>query len=280
MSLLLHPNSQKIFEDLSINLPQGLLLLGSSGIGKSKVLHSLANIYADGDIAGRVHYLELLDDQKSISIDQIRQLKIILRLKSSKKRVVIIPNVNALSTEAQNSILKLLEEPGKNIHFLMAANSANDILPTIQSRVYIWKLVSPTNAQLSEYFSGYPQDKLDKALAIGQGRIDIVEAVLRNQGDHPLLQSVQLAKEILAENHFDRLCRVDNLAKNKKQTCDFLDGLEVVCRAALEHAALLDNNNKQLTDWLVRLEATVSTKQNFILNVQPKLLLTQLFMVL
>lgn len=279
MSLLLHPNSQKIYDDLSVNPPQGLLILGASGTNKTKILNALANIYADGNSAGRIYYLEPVDDQKSVSIDQVRQLKLMLRLKSAKKRVVIVPDVSSLSTEAQNSILKILEEPGVNIHFLMAASSSKHILPTIKSRVYVWQLTKPTDIQLAEYFSQYPKERLAKALAIGQGRIDLIEAVLLGEDTHPLLQSIQLSKDILAENHFERLCRVDILSKNKQQTADLLDGLEIVCKAALEHVALL-NNTKQLSDWLNRLDIVTKTKQNLTLNVQPKLLLTQLFIVL
>lgn len=277
--LLLHPNSQIIFDDLCQNLPQGLLVVGRSNSDKDKILHSLVKIHLGQNSASRSYIIKPIEGQKSISIDQIRELKPNLRLKSIQKRIVIIPDASLLTIEAQNSILKILEEPGLNIHFLFASSSTNDLLPTILSRLFVWNLMMPTNLQLKKHFSNYPKELMQKALVVGKGNIDTILAVLEDNQDNSTLNFLELAKTILSETRFKRLCRVDILSKDKTQLLGLLDGLEVVCHAALENVANKDNID-QTRQWITRLETVIKTRNNLFMNIQTKLLITNLMTVL
>ena len=49
-------------------------------------------------------------------------------------KVFIIENIDLSTTEAQNKLLKVLEEPPKNVYFLISAKQADRVLPTIKSR--------------------------------------------------------------------------------------------------------------------------------------------------
>ena len=53
----------------------------------------------------------------------------------SQYKIFIIDNFNKATIQAQNKLLKLLEEPPKNVHFILNAINLNPILPTIMSRV-------------------------------------------------------------------------------------------------------------------------------------------------
>lgn len=73
---------------------------------------------------------------KNISIKQIRELKKQVTLThDSNKRVIIIDNFHKSSISAQNSMLKLLEEPHENTIIILIASDASKLLPTITSRV-------------------------------------------------------------------------------------------------------------------------------------------------
>ncbi|MEA3498061.1 MAG: DNA polymerase III subunit delta' [Campylobacterota bacterium] len=56
---------------------------------------------------------------------------------------------DSFRTEAQNSLLKVLEEPPKNIIFLIITTSKNSILPTILSRVQVKYLKTKKDIKLS-----------------------------------------------------------------------------------------------------------------------------------
>ncbi len=87
-------------------------------------------------------YLQTISPEqskKSISIDQIRALRKQLTLQSQRgeTRVILIEDISKLSSEAQNALLKTLEELGKNIFILITASSPQDALKTIRSRSQI-----------------------------------------------------------------------------------------------------------------------------------------------
>ena len=49
-------------------------------------------------------------------------------------KIFIIKNIDISTEEAQNKLLKVLEEPAKNVYFLLSAQRADSVLPTIRSR--------------------------------------------------------------------------------------------------------------------------------------------------
>lgn len=72
-----------------------------------------------------------------ISIDQIRTLKKSIFQKPfvGKFKFILITQADALTTQAQNSLLKILEEPPAHAIIVLEAKNKAAILPTIRSRV-------------------------------------------------------------------------------------------------------------------------------------------------
>jgi len=72
----------------------------------------------------------------SILIDMIRNLKKTVSMTSyeNKGRVVLIMEAHRMTTEAANSLLKILEEPLGKLTLLLISSQANLLLPTIVSR--------------------------------------------------------------------------------------------------------------------------------------------------
>jgi DNA polymerase III subunit delta' len=54
-----------------------------------------------------------------------------------QRNIVVITNVEKMRTEVSNAFLKLLEEPGENLMFLLTTDNPNSLLPTILSRCQI-----------------------------------------------------------------------------------------------------------------------------------------------
>lgn len=278
MQLLLHPQSQDRFDAIIADPPQSILLVAPEGSGKETLLLQLADSILGEHPTGRLFLIEPPEDKNSIGIDAIRELKMALRLKSDKHRVVVAPHAELLTDDAQNSFLKLLEEPPKDVHFFLAVTKLGDVLETIQSRTAVWRLTPPTTEQLDTYFSDAPMALKAKAFAIGQGRVGLITAMLKHQDDHELLHTIDVAKEILAETHFKRLVRVDALAKDQKQVVLLIESLQLICKAALEHAA--KNNNHSVSQWHKRLSRVAQAEAELADNVQPKLVLDHLFMTI
>ena len=74
--------------------------------------------------------------QESIKIDDIRlmQTKIFEKPIISNRKVYIINNAEKMTIEAQNCLLKTLEEPPEYVTIILVTNNENNILVTIKSR--------------------------------------------------------------------------------------------------------------------------------------------------
>ena len=156
------------FIDLYKNkkLPNKILLSGEKGIGKSTLAYHLVNfiLSKDEDLSYDIKNfvinpenksfkliinksnpnfisIDVIDDKKSIDINQIRNLISTLNKSSfnSKPRLVLIDNIDLLNINAVNSLLKILEEPNDNINFILINNNKR-ILPTLKSRCLIFKI--------------------------------------------------------------------------------------------------------------------------------------------
>ncbi len=76
----------------------------------------------------------LAPKEKTIVIDQIRELNSLLQIRSPHVRLVRIDSFETATTEAQNAMLKLLEEKTKDNQFVLVVANIQKILPTILSR--------------------------------------------------------------------------------------------------------------------------------------------------
>lgn len=75
-------------------------------------------------------------DEEKLGVEQTKKIKEHLSLKpySAKDRVVALISAHDLTTQAQNSLLKILEEPPLNSKIFLGASSENALLSTILSR--------------------------------------------------------------------------------------------------------------------------------------------------
>jgi len=73
-------------------------------------------------------------------------------------KICLLPTAEALTPEAANALLKVLEEPPRGLVFLLLAEHSSDILPTILSRSRIVRLTPPSQEEI-----------LAKLTAVGYG---------------------------------------------------------------------------------------------------------------
>ena len=75
-------------------------------------------------------------EQSSLKIDQIRNMQknIIEKPLNGNKKIYIINDADKMTKEAQNCLLKTLEEPQEFIVIILICSNENYILPTVKSR--------------------------------------------------------------------------------------------------------------------------------------------------
>ena len=147
-------------------LPNKILLSGQKGIGKSTLAYHLINfILSENEdfsydlenfainennksfkliknaTSQNFFLVDINDDKKNIDINQIRTLINILNKSSFnlKPRFVLIDNIEFLNTNSINALLKIIEEPNRNIFFILINNNKK-ILSTLTSRCLNFRL--------------------------------------------------------------------------------------------------------------------------------------------
>jgi len=151
---------------LNKKLPNKIILSGEKGIGKCTLAYHLINYILSSNedcsydtkeykinIENKSFKLiinksnpnfvsiDVIDDKKSIDINQIRNLISTLNKSSfnNKPRFVLIDNIELLNINSVNALLKILEEPNDNINFILINNNKR-ILPTLKSRCLNFKI--------------------------------------------------------------------------------------------------------------------------------------------
>ncbi len=153
-------------------LRQAYLFVGPDGIGKRTLALRMAQALAcqsppePGGYCGAcracrlmaraefpdLHVVELRSGESQIAIDQMRELQHSLSLApfEGQWRVAVLLDLQAASDEAQNALLKTLEEPPPQVVLLVTARSAEAILPTIVSRCEVIPLRGLPNSVLCQ----------------------------------------------------------------------------------------------------------------------------------
>ena len=148
------------------NLPNKILFSGKKGIGKSLFASHLINfIFSKNEhnaydlnkklihnsnrsfrlTENRTHpnffYINKKNDKKFIEISQIRELNNFISKSSFNNdlKIVLIDDVEYLTNNAANSLLKLVEEPNNNVQYILINNNSKFILETLKSRCIEFK---------------------------------------------------------------------------------------------------------------------------------------------
>ena len=168
-------------------LPTKILLSGQKGIGKCTFAYHLINYilslseeysydlenfsinkenkYFKLNLNGsnpNLSLIDVLDEKKSIDINQIRELINNLNKSSfnSKERFVLIDNIEYLNVNSINALLKVIEEPNENIHFILI-NNHKKILSTLTSRCTKFN-ISLSNSEKLAVCKNLLNDDLDE----------------------------------------------------------------------------------------------------------------------
>ncbi len=112
-------------------VPHALLLTGPSGCGKTTVARILRVRLKCSD-----HDFSELNTADFRGIDMVRDVRARMGLSpvGGESRVWLIDEVHMLTREAQNALLKMLEDTPRHVYFILATTDPQKLLPTIRNR--------------------------------------------------------------------------------------------------------------------------------------------------
>lgn len=114
------------------------------------------------------------DNQKEIGIDDILELRRLASLSSNSggHKFLVIDGADNMSEEAQNSLLKVLEEPPQKTIFILITDSIQGLFPTIVSRTVPMEFSFVADDDLISFLgeSAVSALKKEKILTVSSGR--------------------------------------------------------------------------------------------------------------
>ena len=145
------------------------------------------------------------DGKTVVTIEQVRELTIHLKVKQFDDLFVVIRPADALQPEAANALLKNLEEPTEKIHFVLITDSPSLLLPTILSRAAIYilreKIVTHNDINASEQVKNLAKRLL---VARGSDLVTVAEEITRKKDGSRryALEVIGVAIEMLYKTYF------------------------------------------------------------------------------
>lgn len=137
------------------------ILEGSRGVGRMTMAKAFAagllqteNPDAHPDFTVVTNQLyDPSKKQDTLLVDTIRNLKrdVYIRPYAGDRKVYVLPRADTMQAPAQNSLLKIFEEPPSYCVILLLAENANAFLPTIRSRAQILRMHPLSQDQVKDY---------------------------------------------------------------------------------------------------------------------------------
>lgn len=286
IDLLINPKTNAQIEKFVEKPTQAVLLVGAKGTGKDALIKrisaQLLNLANEKQLESYPYFLHIKkqDDKQDISINQIRQLIKQIKLKTPGKagirRIVYIESADDLNQESANAILKILEEPSSETLYILSSNSIDSVLPTIASRCQKITINPVSQSYAVDTLSSDFDEKLvDAAWRLSNGRAGLLVSLLRQDNEHELKQAITEAKSYIHKSFYQRLLFNEELAKNKGQLNNFLEGLARVL-SALHQSMIIKGDKSQSQKILNSRQLVDKMREALENNGSPKLILLKL----
>lgn len=178
--------------------------------------------------------------EKAMGIGDVRDIQkaILLKPFRGKTKAVVIDTYENITTEAQNALLKILEEPPANTIIIIKTAKKELILPTIISRCKVI-ILQEKETKLAEVELSKFAETLNILLNGKNGdKLKIAQDITRDKGDTVLwLEKMAIfVKNKLAENSKD--LKYLNFLKELQKTYKVIKSTNVSQRTALENLFL------------------------------------------
>lgn len=164
-------------------------------------------------------------DGNNIRIDQIREIikNVYEKPIVSNKKVFIINESNLMTKEAQNSLLKTLEEPPEYITIILITSNENIFLPTIKSRCTKIKFKKLSNEELKTIIKTQYNVEIisNLVLKIADGSVKKAINIHEKEDEYKIINEIYSKIELKSE--IDLINSKELVFKNKEETEELLE---------------------------------------------------------
>ena len=221
------------------------LFVGTSGIGKKLIAREFAKmILCEADekycnncksclefnSGNNPDFFEIVPDGVNVKIDQIRQMqaKVFESPIISTKKVYIIDDADLMTKEAQNCLLKTLEEPPEFVTVILIGSNESNFLSTIKSRCIIIKFEDIGNKDIKNFLTeSFSQENIkDNIIEAANGSIGKVIILKEKQELYTSIDKIFNNIENL--DLIDALNTADIIYKSQEDKYDILEYINII----------------------------------------------------
>ncbi len=204
------------------------LFEGLKGVGKKDFAFAFSKILIGDALENSPDFKVLKPEGASFKIEQIRNLQsdIIVRPYGNKK-VYILEDAHKMTIQAQNSLLKTLEEPPSYCLLILLTENSSSLLDTIKSRCEIVKFTPLSQQEIENYLVEDKKIGEEKARVVASfsggilfRALELIESESFNAKREDVKMFIEL---VLTKNIIDLLKIQDALEKQKEEIESILD---------------------------------------------------------
>lgn len=256
------------------DLPRFILIVGKEGSGR----RTLAG-YITKQFKKYLYSNALAKTVDDIKIATMRDV-----INSAYHTIVpciyTVPNIDDMSKEAQNSILKLIEEPPNRATFIMTVQDVNNVLTTIKSRAFTLFMDNYSAEEIAEYILSLDTKILDEipelpTICETPGEVDtfircgevefynFVDKVVDNVNNVTTANALKLLNEldlkadgkgydtVLFLNLFMKLCMKRAVINfDYRESLQYVNMIQPTSEALTKLHTKAPNRNMILTNWI------------------------------
>ena len=201
---------------------------GIEGIGKETFAYDLAKILLETPhLENAPDCIRVKPEGNSIKIVQIRNLQSDIVIKPHKKyKIYIIDKAEKMTVEAQNALLKTLEEPPEYAIIILVTNNKEGLLPTIRSRCEIVKFTPIPFIEIKNYLinQGIEPNRANLLSSFSRGSMKKALELASSNEFYEMKENVQKYIEtILSKNMVEILDIPTQIEQYKGEIINVLD---------------------------------------------------------
>lgn len=186
----------------------------------------------------------------TISVDDIRtQINNDVAIKpySSPYKIYIINEAEKMNTQAQNAILKTLEEPPEYAVIILLTANVNALLPTVLSRCVVLNMKPVSDEQMKRYLMEeirIPDYKAAVCAAFARGNVGKAKALATSEEfDNVKNEAISFLKYVQDMELHEMIAAIKKISDYKLDPTDYLDIITIWYRDVLLFKATNDANH-------------------------------------
>ena len=169
-------------------------------------------------------------DGNSLKIEQIRefQSKVTEKPIISSRKVYIINDSDKMTSEAQNCLLKTLEEPPEFVTIILIGSNENAFLSTIKSRCMILHFNKISNDEIKVFLEENYQTKINSKVMLDAFQGSIGKALQLQDKQEEYERIEQIIYSLENKDKIDILNMSEPIYKAKDEKFEMLDYMNIV----------------------------------------------------